>query len=224
MANELSELDLEHKNDQGRAVHVIDKKLAVEVGRGSLVFEIILWSLFIIPGLVFLFMKINAKKELDQVQQKIQHHASQIDNYQEQRFHILENAARIVEKSINLDKEVMEKVSLYRSGANKAIVSNNFSTDELQSNLNNFGRQINLAFEAYPELKAQNTLRDAMQQNSYLQKEVTAARELYNDVVFRWNAMIFEWPTKKIVAAKYGYTTRIPFMASKEVKEKLHFF
>ena len=28
------------------------------------------------------------------------------------------------------------------------------------------------------------------------------------------------WPTKMIVAAKQGYTTRIPFAASKEIKEK----
>ena len=31
---------------------------------------------------------------------------------------------------------------------------------------------------------------------------------------------IFEWPAKQIVAAKRGYTTRIPFSVSKEVKEK----
>ena len=58
-----------------------------------------------------------------------------------------------------------------------------------------------------------------MQQNSYLQKEITAAREVYNDSVFMWNKDIFNWPTKQIVAARAGYTTRIPFTASKEVKE-----
>ena len=59
-----------------------------------------------------------------------------------------------------------------------------------------------------------------MQQNSYLQQEITAAREAYNDTVMQWNTAIFEWPTKMIVAAKAGYTTRIPFTASKEMKEK----
>ena len=47
-----------------------------------------------------------------------------------------------------------------------------------------------------------------------------AARELYNDTINEWNKDIFEWPTKMIVAAKNGYTTRIPFIASKEVKEQ----
>ena len=58
-----------------------------------------------------------------------------------------------------------------------------------------------------------------MQQNLYLQREITAARELYNDSVNKWNRDIFEWPAKRIVAAKEGYTTRIPFIASKEIRE-----
>ena len=59
-----------------------------------------------------------------------------------------------------------------------------------------------------------------MQQNNYLQREITAARALYNDTVNQWNSDIFDWPTKMIVAAKAGYTTRIPFTASAETKAK----
>ena len=73
--------------------------------------------------------------------------------------------------------------------------------------------------EAYPELKAHNAIADAMQQNNYLQREITAARTVYNSRVTQWNTEIFSWPTKMIVAARQGYTTRIPFAASKEVKE-----
>ena len=81
-------------------------------------------------------------------------------------------------------------------------------------------KKINVALENYPDLKAHQELADAMQQNSYTQREITAAREHYNDVVAEWNKAIFEWPAKQIVAAKRGYTTRIPFSVSKEVKEK----
>ena len=59
-----------------------------------------------------------------------------------------------------------------------------------------------------------------MNQNAYLQKEITAARELYNDTVNQWNRDIYAWPTKMIVAARAGYTTRIPFTASQEVKQR----
>ena len=81
-------------------------------------------------------------------------------------------------------------------------------------------RDINIAVENYPDLKSHNEIADAMQQNVYLQREITAARELYNDTVNEWNKDIFAWPTKKIVAAKNGYTTRIPFVASQEIKQQ----
>ena len=78
---------------------------------------------------------------------------------------------------------------------------------------------MNIAFENYPDLKAHREIADAMQQNSYLQREITAAREVYNDTVNTWNRDVFSWPTKQIVAAKAGYTTRIPFIADKETKD-----
>jgi LemA protein len=78
--------------------------------------------------------------------------------------------------------------------------------------------RINVAVENYPELKAQENIAEAMRQNTYLQKEITAARTLYNDTVTRWNQDIFDWPTKQIVAARAGYTTRIPFTASAATK------
>ena len=75
-------------------------------------------------------------------------------------------------------------------------------------------------FENYPDLEAHDQIADAMQQNMYLQREITAARELYNDTVNAWNRDVFAWPTKMIVAARNGYTTRIPFIASAEIKAK----
>jgi LemA protein len=215
MANELDEMR-PVINEQGRDINVIEKQIPVTVGVGSTIFEIILWFLGILPGLIFLLMKVKAKNYLQQLQQKIQHDASQIDNYLEQRVLILQNAAAIVEKAIDLDKDVMKSVAALRS--NKTI------TDETRSEVSGaadtLNVRLNLAFEAYPDLKAHASFADAMQQNSYLQKEITAAREVYNDSVFMWNKDIFAWPTKMIVAARAGYTTRIPFTASKAMKEK----
>jgi LemA protein len=59
-----------------------------------------------------------------------------------------------------------------------------------------------------------------MKQNMYLQREITAARELYNDSVNAWNRDIFMWPARMIVAAKKGYTTRIPFITTAEIKQQ----
>ena len=216
MANQLDEMAPQIL-EEGLDTHVIAKKLSAEVGFGSKLFEIMLWVCGILPGLIFLFMKTSAQKHFDQLQQRIQRDASQIDNYLEQRVMVLQNCARLLDKAIDLDKSTFENIAKYRSGnASDADEARN----EIGTSIDTISRSINVAVESYPELAAHKEIQDAMQQNMYLQREITAARELYNDTVNQWNKDIFAWPTKKIVAAKNGYTTRIPFVASKEIKEQ----
>ncbi len=213
MANMLDELNPVTK-DEGLDAKVIAKQLPVTVGKGSLVFEILLWVLGIIPGLVFLFMKIKAKNHFQQLEQKIQRNASQIDNYLEQRVMVLQNCAKLLDKAIDLDKSTFENIAKYRSGAGDE------ARNEVQNQIGAVARSINVAVEKYPELQAHNEIMDAMKQNMYLQREITAARELYNDTINEWNRDVFQWPTKQIVAAKNGFTTRIPFIASEEIKQQ----
>ena len=216
MANQLDELNPQIR-EEGLDTNVIVKKLPAEVGVGSTIFEILLWVCGIIPGVIFLFMKISAQKHFDQLQQKIQRNASQIDNFLEQRVIVLQNCARLLDKAIDLDKTTFENIARYRSGnLGDVDAARNLASGQLDT----ISRSIHVAVESYPDLQAHREIADAMQQNMYLQREITAARELYNDTVDQWNRDIFAWPTKKIVAAKNGYTTRIPFVASQEIKEK----
>ncbi len=217
MANELDELT-GPVNDEGRDVAVISKQIPVTVGVGSKVFEVLLWVPFIIPGLIFLIMKIKAKNYLRQLQQKIQHDASQIDNYLEQRVMILQNCAKLLDKAVELDKETFTTIAAHRAGVSQTIGDSD--RNALSGAVDRLATQIHVAMENYPDLEAHRQIDKAMQQNDYLQREITAAREVYNDTVQEWNQAIFAWPTKQIVAAKMGYTSRIPFSASKETKER----
>lgn len=242
MANQLDELT-GPVNDSGRDIRVIDRQLPVKIGFGSVIFEIALWVLIpaivllyvhffgdalvdptmvaaigcaagILPGVIFIFVKISARNYFQQLEQKIQAEASNIDNFLEQRVIVLQNVVGLLERAIELDKDVMKSVAALRSGV---VGENNRSNVEAQINTT-FGRLFPQV-EAYPELKAHNAIADAMQQNSYLQREITAARTVYNSRVTQWNTDIFKWPAKMIVAARQGYTTRIPFSISSETRE-----
>lgn len=230
-------------NDNGRDIRVIDRQLPVKTGFGSILFEIALWVtlpllvlLFvfltgdtfgdpaviciagclagILPGVIFIFMKISARNYFQQLEQRIQAEASNIDNYLEQRVQILQNVAGLVDRAVELDKDVMKEVSALRSGT-----VNDGSRNQISQQVDNAFGRLFPQVEAYPELKSHNAIADAMQQNSYLQKEITAARTVYNSRVAQWNTDIFSWPTKMIVASRQGYTTRIPFTASAETRE-----
>lgn len=216
MANELDEMSAVSPA-QGNDTKVIAKQLKVELKTGSKIFDVIWWFIPpVIGGVIWSIVKVKAKNYFQQLQQKIQHDASQVDNYLEQRVQILKNCARLVDKAIELDKDTFTKIAELRSG--KVGAQDDEARNEVASQLENISRKVNIAFENYPELRAHQELADAMQQNSYLQREITAAREAYNDSVLTWNREIFHWPAKQIVAAKEGYTTRIPFIADEETK------
>ena len=215
MANPIDELT-GPTIETGRDVNVIQKQVPVTIGTGTKAFEVFLWCCLVIPGLIFQIMKANAASYLRSLEQKIQHDASQIDNYLEQRVMILQNAAQLLDKAIELDKDVMTKIALYRSGGKQTDAERN----ETSQQIDRLFRDVHVAYEKYPELKAHDQLEACLKQNSYLQKEITAARELYNDTVYEWNSAIQQWPTKLIVAANAGYTTRIPFTTSAEIKER----
>ena len=159
-------------------------------------------------------MKVNARSYLQQLEQVIQGQASEIDNYLLQRVEILKNVVGLVNRAIDLDKDVMKSVAGLRSGT---ITETNRS--DANGQLNDAFSKIALQVEAYPDLKAHDAIADAMQQNNYLQREITAARTVYNSRVTQWNMDIFSWPTKMIVAARMGYTTRIPFSITQETRE-----
>ena len=213
-------------NDDGRDVNVISRQIPVTVTFRSTLFEIALWVTIpvlvllyvaftslpnpamtalmgcvvgIMPGVIFAYMKIKAHNYFQQLEQRVQ---------------ILQNVVGLVERAVNLDKDVMTSVAALRGG--KITEENRSDVDsQLTMACNRLFPQV----EAYPELKAHQAIADAMQQNSYLQREITAARTVYNNRVTQWNTEIFSWPTKMIVAASQGYTTRIPFTASAETKQ-----
>ena len=110
----------------------------------------------------------------------------------------------------------MQAIAAARAGRIGSDADRNVQAQQLDGLL----ARLNVVVEGYPELRAHAAIADAMRQNSYLQKEITAARTLYNDTVAIWNQDIFAWPTKAIVAARQGYTTRIPFTASSETKAR----
>jgi LemA protein len=240
MGNELDEVT-GPTNTDGRDVNVIDKQLKVDAGSGPILIEVGLWvlgpaigfaigyfsassiwggligaAIGLVPGVIFEVQKAQAFSYFQKLQQKIQADASQIDNYLENRVIILQNLVKLLEKSIDLDKDVMKTVAAYRGGINP---NSDAERNNIASKVENTFAKINVALESYPKLQAQDNIADAMRQNTYLQKEITAARVLYNDTVTTWNTEIYSWPVKIMVASRRGFTTRIPFIASQSMKD-----
>ena len=156
--------------------------------------------------------KISA--QFNAAEQEIQKVANEIDSCMKQRTIILENLAKLIEKSVDTNEKIPMDTTKYKNG--------NFTDktrNEADRKLNDITRNINAILENNPELKRQKAIQDAIQQNAKLQRKIANAKTLYNEAVNTWNKEIFEFPLKKIVAAKEKRTTRIPFAATEETKK-----
>ena len=228
------------RSEMGRDVQVSEHEIPVTIGFFSILFEIFVWAIgFVVagiithdfgdqihksilvliwlaaflPGVFYTIAKVKAKNYFLKLSQVLQARASDIENLHEQRYIVLKNLSDLLSKSITLDKDVMTAVAAYRGGANPGDLNQNAEV------LNRGFASLVPHLEAYPELKAQFQIAEAMRQNDQLQREITAARNLYNQKVQLWNTEIFSWPVKQIVAARNHYTTMIPYIASASTVE-----
>ncbi len=72
--------------------------------------------------------------------------------------------------------------------------------------------------ENYPDLKANESIKELMDQASYLEREIGASRRLYNSSVRQFNQQLFAWPSS-VPATELGLATLPYFRASNEDKK-----
>ena len=198
----------------GLATLVSNEIKKPEITKGDKVYAVFMWLLLIIPGAVYKSNISKAEAELKKIEQKIQHDASQVENYLEQRVVILKNLASLIQKEIDFEKDALRTLTNYNKGININLLN------EASNNLNKAENEINSIVEKHPELLTNSGVERAMRDNDYLQREITAARECYNDSVNLWNATLFQDRAHRVAAAKNGYTTKIPFVTSREIREQ----
>ena len=168
--------------------------------------------LIIITLGLFYFYKISTRNNLRRQQIKINESASGIDIQLNKRFDTLTKLVDATKSQMKFDKEVLENITAYRSGGNQINVN------EKQKMLSNMQRGINIAFEAYPNIGADTSIRALMNESIMIEKEIAASRRLYNAEVTRFNQEIYTFP-KNVVAEKEQISGIPLFVANEQVRE-----
>jgi len=173
---------------------LVDTQLTPSIGTGSRIFEVALWVLGIIPGAIFAYQKSKARNYFASLDQRIKANAAQIDVFLAQRAQILRSCPGYTGVlDISPDGEARNITNGRIDHAYQDLIERAQATSPGAIS---------------PELEA--TLRA----DRNIQREITAARTLYNDTVKMWNRDIFMWPAKMIVATDAKLTTRPVFVAS----------
>ena len=137
---------------------------------------------------------------------------SQINVQLERRVDLVSNLVETVKGYAKHEKSTFKGVAEARAGLSDAetVKENEKANNRLTKTL----KSLFAVVEAYPELKADESFEDLMKQLSETENQIAYYRQLYNDVVWRYNNKCQMFPSN-IVANFFGFEEERYFEISK---------
>lgn len=173
--------------------------------------------IFIFP----IFLHVKWSNDFKRMQNEINESASTVDTQLAKRAQTLLRLVEAVGSHAKFEKETYENIAKLRSLAGQAGGGNQLSADQRQdldsASASVLGRLM-VVHEAYPELKTSALVKDMMEQVTYLEAEIAAARRLYNAKVNEFNSTIFQYP-KSVIADSMHLETLPLFQAKASDRE-----
>lgn len=164
---------------------------------------------FMTVGLFYIY-KVVKNNTMFKKQIKINQNASNIDVQLEKRFATLTKLIDAVSSQAKFDKDTLLSITKFRANVSDSDLN---KKGEL---LDKISKGINVAFEAYPELGADKSFKILMTEASIIEKEIAAARRLYNSDVTIFNSAIYTFPSN-VAILKKGYKA-IPLFVTSDDK------
>ncbi len=144
---------------------------------------------------------------------------SDIDVQLKRRHDLIPNLVNSVKGYMTHEKELLENITKARANAMSAQEGGNASElAQAESALGGFIRNLQVAVEAYPDLKANQNVSQLMDELSDTENKIQAARRFYNGVVRDFNIKIKVF-TNTLVDGMLGFKT-LDFFEIEDEKER----
>lgn len=169
---------------------------------------IIILAVILIFGGIF----IGSYNGLQRMDENVDGKWSQVENQLQRRYDLIPNLVETVKGYASHEAETFEAIVEGRSGTG--------SMEDLEAAERQYSEamtQLNIAVEAYPELKANESFQDLMTQLEGTENRISVARKDYNDAVQNINGKIRTFPTS-IIAGMSGVKAREYFEVSEEAQ------
>lgn len=159
---------------------------------------------------------IATMNSLRQIEVKVEESESGIDVALTKRFDVLTKLVGAVKGYAKHEAETFEKVTKWRAGLPKDLTLE--QKQEFMSKMNGVQAGINVAVEAYPDLKAEKSFLNLQRAITDVEEHLQAARRLYNSNVSTINSRIVTFPTS-IVAGMINMSKKDFFEAEVSKRE-----
>lgn len=153
---------------------------------GGLIIFIVLCVITI--GLLCIYLPVK-RNYFNRKQMKINEAASSIEVQLAQRRDTLVKLVDATKSSLKFEQDLLKDVVSLRG---MAINSGN-AVDASNKIEKSFGRLL-AVFEKYPDIKSIDVVKNLMSSADYQEREIAAARRLYNSEATAFNQEIFTWP------------------------------
>jgi LemA protein len=179
-------------------------------------------------GLLVFFWAVGAYNRLVRLKNAIANAFGQIDVQLKRRYDLIPNLVEVARKYLAHEAQTLEAVIAARNqaqSAEQAVAANPLHAGALgalagaeQALGGALGRLFAVA-EAYPELKADQTLRDLSEELASTENRIGFARQAYNDHVLEFNDAAAQFPTL-VVARLFGFVPQAMLEATRSEAER----
>jgi LemA protein len=171
---------------------------------------------------LLVFWAVGAHNRLIRLKNTIANAFGQIDVQLKRRYDLIPNLVEAAKKYLSHESSTLEAVMAARNqaqGASDAVRSRPANADAVvalasaeQALHGSLGRFFAVA-EAYPELKADSTIRELSEELTSTENKVAFARQAYNDTVLDYNNAQEQFPAL-LIATLFGFKPAAILQAS----------
>jgi LemA protein len=138
---------------------------------------------------------------------------AQIDVQMKRRYDLIPNLVDVARKYVQHERDTLEAVIAARNTASSAgdaarakpaDAARIGALHSAEGNLAGLMKQLAVVVEAYPELKADATLRELSEELGHTENRIAFARQAFNDSVLEYNNAAQQAPTN-VVAGVFGF-------------------
>jgi LemA protein len=183
--------------------------------------------LLVIAG-VLLFWVVGAYNRLVRLRNEISNAFAQIDVQLKRRHDLIPNLVEVARKYMEHERETLERVTAARAQVMAAtdLVKSKpnqpgpiLSLGMAEGVLSNAMGRFNAVLESYPELKADQRMRDLGEELVHTENKVAFSRQLFNDASLSYNNAAHQFPTN-VVAGLFGFRTAPMLQATSNEAER----
>jgi LemA protein len=171
---------------------------------------------------------LGAYNRLVRTRNEIGNAFAQIDVQLKRRYDLIPNLVEVAKKYVQHERDTLEAVIAARNGAKSASDAARGKPADgerigalaaAESVLTGMLGKLAVVVEAYPELKADSTLRDLHEELNHTENRIAFSRQAFNDVVLDYNNAAQQVPTN-VVAGLFGFKAAAMLEATQSAAER----